>query len=204
MRGGRLAGGIAHDVNNLLTVINGYTELLLRVSRDGDGFQESLSEIRQAGDRARELTSQMLSFSRKQILESELLSLSAVIADMETMLRRMIGEDIELITELGPGLHLIRVDRTEMTQVLLNLAANARDAMAGGGTLRLETRNVEVGASEIQNGPVPRPGSYVLLTSAIPEPAWTRKRRNTSSSHFSRPKKLGGGPDSVWLPCMGL
>ena len=160
---GRLAGGIAHDFNNLLTVINGYGELMLRHAPKADLFQTGLAEIRNAGQRAQELTSQMLSFSRKRMLEPEILSLSEMIGNVEAMLRRLIGEDIELVTRLDPDLSRVRADRTEITQVLLNLAVNARDAMPNGGTLCLETRNLELDGAFMRGHPGLFPGPYVLL-----------------------------------------
>jgi two-component system, cell cycle sensor histidine kinase and response regulator CckA len=161
---GRLAGGVAHDFNNLLTVINGRSDLVLRNLALGDQIRADLTEIRIAGQRAQELTSQMLAFSRGQIRATQVLSLRGVVEDVETMLRRMIGEDIKLVTVFDPGLGQIKADRTELTQILLNLAANARDAMPTGGTLTFELLNVEMNESYARSHPGTRPGAYVLLT----------------------------------------
>jgi two-component system, cell cycle sensor histidine kinase and response regulator CckA len=161
---GRLAGGVAHDFNNLLTVINGRCDLLLRHSAVGERIRAEIAEISNAGQRAQELTSQMLAFSRGQIRATEVLSLQSVIEDVEKMLRRMIGEDIELVSVFEPGLGQIKADPTELTQVLLNLAVNARDAMPNGGTLTFEIRNLEVDQSYARNHPGILPGAYVLLT----------------------------------------
>jgi signal transduction histidine kinase len=161
---GRLAGGIAHDFNNLLTVINGYTDLLLTKLSASDQIRAELREIRGAGQRAQELTSQMLAFSRSQIRTTDVLSLHGVIADVVKMLRPMIGEDIEMVTDFDPESGQVNADRTELTQILLNLAANARDAMPKGGTLTFETRNVEIDDSSARYHAGSRPGPHVLLT----------------------------------------
>ena len=138
---GRLAGGIAHDFNNLLTAINGYSDLLLeRVSTDHP-LRPDLQEIHRAGERAAALTHQLLAFSRRQVLKPERLDLNAVIGDMENMLRRLIGEHIEVRTNLVPDLGHVRADRGQIQQVLMNLVVNARDAMEAGGLLTLETAN---------------------------------------------------------------
>jgi two-component system, cell cycle sensor histidine kinase and response regulator CckA len=138
---GRLAGGIAHDFNNLLTAINGYSGLLLeRVPKDHP-LRPDLQEIHGAGERAAALTHQLLAFSRRQVLKPERLDLNAVIGDMENMLRRLIGEHIEVRTSLAQNLGHVRADRGQIQQVLMNLVVNARDAMESGGLLTLETAN---------------------------------------------------------------
>ena len=143
---GSLAGGIAHDFNNLLTAIGGYAELALG-DLDGDhaAARDSLGEIRRASDRAAALTSQLLAFSRRQLLQPQVIDLNAVIEDVESMVRRLIGEDVDVATELGRGLHTIEADPAQIEQVIVNLVVNARDAMPNGGTLVLSTANVEVG-----------------------------------------------------------
>ena len=161
---GRLAGGVAHDFNNLLTVINGYNDLLLRKVSPSDPIRAGLLEIRGAGEQAQELTSRMLAFSRGQVRATEVLSLRSVVGDVENMLRRMIGEDIRLMTAFDPGLGYIRADRTEIVQVLINLAANARDAMPAGGTLTFTLTNTEVDKRLARNHPGTSSGPYVLLT----------------------------------------
>jgi PAS domain S-box-containing protein len=162
---GRLAGGVAHDFNNLLTAILGNLDLLLEDKRFQDAtLRESLCEIQQAGKRAAELTRQLLAFSRKQILQVQRVDLNQSIVNFGRMLRRMLGEDIKFATVLGPGLGLVKADPTQMEQVIMNLAVNARDAMPEGGKLTLETANLELAAPV----PVPHvgvePGAYVLLT----------------------------------------
>ncbi len=138
---GRLAGGVAHDshdFNNLLTVILGQTDLLLVEASPNDPTREPLEEIRQAAKRAASLTRQLLAFSRRQILQPKLLDLNSVVADMERMLTRLIGEDVEILTLRDPDLWPVRLDQAQLEQVLLNLAVNAREAMPKGGRLRIE------------------------------------------------------------------
>ncbi len=138
---GRLAGGIAHDFNNLLTVINGYTDWMLHEMEPGDPFQERLSKVRSAGERCAELTQQLLAFSRKHVARPEPLDLNRLVRESHGVLNRILGDDIGIVTELDPELGTIEGDRSQMLQVLMNLAANARDAMPGGGTLTIGTRN---------------------------------------------------------------
>ncbi len=157
---GRLAGGIAHDFNNLLTVINGHTELLLTRLGSNDPLSGSLSEIRKAGERAASLTRQLLAFSRRQVVEPRTLDLNDLIRDIEAMLRRLAGEDIELIVALDPALGSVTADQGQIHQVLLNLVVNARDAMPGGGRLSIRTKNAEGGRA--LPGAL-RPGPYVEL-----------------------------------------
>jgi two-component system cell cycle sensor histidine kinase/response regulator CckA len=140
---GQLAGGIAHDFNNLLTVINGYSDLILGSLDDGDPNKTKVDQILKAGKRSAELTQQLLAFGRKQILSPKHLNLNSIVADTQKMLKRVIGEDVEVTTDLDSGLSSIIADPSQMQQVLLNLILNARDAMPNGGTLLIETRNSE-------------------------------------------------------------
>jgi PAS domain S-box-containing protein len=160
---GRLAGGVAHDFNNLLTVINGYSELLLRQPRLEEGARELLREVQQAGERAARLTGQLLAFGRKSILQPRVLDLNAVLGNLEKMLRRLIGEDVELAVLPGAGLELVRADPGQIEQVLINLAVNARDAMPRGGTLTVETGNAFLNEGYAAAHPGVKPGPYVLL-----------------------------------------
>jgi PAS domain S-box-containing protein len=139
---GRLAGGVAHDFNNLLVVIQSYAELLCADFPDGDPKRHDLHEILAAARRAGALTKQLLAFSRRESVQRSTLNLNDVVAGIDKMLRRIIGEDIELLTELSPGLGLIRADAGQLEQVILNLSINARDAMPNGGQLSIETENV--------------------------------------------------------------
>jgi PAS domain S-box-containing protein len=148
---GQLAGGIAHDFNNLLTAILGYTELSIeQVGADSD-LASDLKEIAKAGDRARGLTSQLLAFSRKQVLQPKILDLNAVVAEVERMLRPVIGEDIRFEIAVDPNLSPVKADPSQIHQVLMNLAINARDAMPRGGTLRIATANALATAGELQS-----------------------------------------------------
>jgi len=156
---GRLAGGIAHDFNNLLTAILGYSDLLLERELP-EGVKADVEQIRKAGDAAAALTRQLLAFSRKQVLRPELIDLNQVVNDIDTMLRRVIGEDIRLVSIPAPRLARVAADPGQMHQVLLNLAVNARDAMPSGGSLIIETSNVTIGAALAG---APPPGDYVAL-----------------------------------------
>jgi PAS domain S-box-containing protein len=140
---GRLAGGIAHDFNNLLTAISGYSEFLIGGTADAK-LRRYAEEIRRASDRAAALTGQLLAFSRRQVLQPRVLDLNATVGDMDMMLRRLIGEDVELVTMLGHDLAPVRADPTQIEQVVINLAVNARDAMPHGGSVTIETANVVV------------------------------------------------------------
>jgi two-component system, cell cycle sensor histidine kinase and response regulator CckA len=160
---GRLAGGVAHDFNNVLTVIVGYTELMKADLREGDPLREQLDDVRNAADRASELTNQLLAFGRKQMLQPRVLDLNRHIASSVSMLRRLLGEDIELVTVLEPQLRSVKADPSQMDQVVINLAVNARDAMPRGGRLTIETHNVTVGADDAQAHATFRPGTYVML-----------------------------------------
>ena len=161
---GRLAGGIAHDFNNLLTVINGYSEILLGNGGRDSPVRKEVEQIKQAGDRAALLTRQLLAFGRRQVLQLKTLDLNAVVSRMDTMLRRVIGEDIELRTILGKELGNVKADPVQIEQVILNLAVNARDAMPGGGTLIIETSNAFLDKSFSSKYPYTAIGPHVLLS----------------------------------------
>ncbi|HEY7065393.1 MAG TPA: response regulator [Chloroflexota bacterium] len=161
---GQLAGGVAHDFNNLLTVITGFSELVLQRLGATDPPRSYLEEITKAGERASALTRQLLAFSRRQVLEPEILDLNGVVVDTEQMLCRVIGEPVELRTTLEPALWPIKADRGQLDQVLLNLAVNARDAMPRGGCLTIETANVELDAPFAQAHPPLQAGPYLQLT----------------------------------------
>jgi len=160
---GRLAGGVAHDFNNLLTGIAGYTEMLLVGMREDDPMYADLLEIKQAGDRAAALTAQLLAFSRKQIIDPRVVDLNELLSDSTKMLKRLIGEDIELLFHPGPDLGRVMVAPHQMEQVLINLAVNARDAMQDGGKLTIETMNVEIDEEYARSNIDAKSGHYVLL-----------------------------------------
>ena len=160
---GRLAGGVAHDFNNLLTAIRGNAELLLFDIPAGDPRRDDVEEIRKAADRAAALTRQLLAFSRRQVLQPRVLALNGVVQEMERMLRRLIGEDVELVTRLAPALAQVRADPGQIEQVVLNLAVNARDAMPGGGKMIVETADVELDEELKRTHPYVVPGRYVML-----------------------------------------
>ena len=161
---GRLAGGIAHDFNNLLTAILSYSEMLLGELPATEPMREDLEQIRQAGTRAAELTNQLLAFSRRQLLQLRSVNLNDVVTSVDRILRRLIGEDIELHTKLAPDLKLTRADPGQLEQVLLNLAVNSRDAMQRGGHLTICTANAEVGQGATARWGRLEPGAYVTLT----------------------------------------
>jgi len=160
---GRLAGGIAHDFNNLLTAILGTAELLLEDLPATDPRRVDVEEIRKAGSRAADLTRQLLAFSRSQVLEPKVLDPNVMVADMDKLLRRLIGEDVELRTILAPDVGAVRADPGQLEQVIVNLAVNARDAMPKGGKLTIETANAELDASYVRQHEPVRPGAYVML-----------------------------------------
>jgi signal transduction histidine kinase len=160
---GRLAGGIAHDFNNLLTVMIGRSQLLLRRLGAQDPVRRDIELIEQTADRAADLTRQLLAFSRKQVLQPTVLDLNAVVANMAEMLRRLIGEDIALVTALDPALGHVKADLGQIEQIVMNLAANARDAMSKGGRLTLETANAELDVAYARHHVDVRPGPHVML-----------------------------------------
>lgn len=160
---GHLSGGIAHDFNNLLSVIIGHGEVLEGKLGRCDSSFKSVEEIKKAGVHAASLVRQLLAFSRQQVLEARVLNLNSIIADIEAMLRRLIGEHIELGTALHPQLGLIKADQSQIQQVIINLVVNARDAMPKGGKLVIKTHNVEVNESDARHKRPQVPGHYVLL-----------------------------------------
>ena len=160
---GRLAGGVAHDFNNLLTAIRGNAELLLADLPPDSVSREDVEEIRRAADRAAALTRQLLAFSRRQVLQPRMLDLNQSVGEMERMMRRLLGEDVELVTRLAPGLRRVRADPAQVEQVILNLAVNARDAMPGGGVLMVSTSNMDLGEELRRRFAYVVPGQYVLL-----------------------------------------
>ncbi len=161
---GTLAGGVAHDFNNLLSVIIGYSDFLLTKLDEEDHIAKHIEEIRKAGRRAATLTHQLLAFSRRQALQPILLDLNSVVTEMEKMLQRLIGEDIELITDFEPELRQVKADHGQVEQIIMNLAVNARDAMSYGGKLTIKTENVTIDENYCKIYPYTRPGNFVCLS----------------------------------------
>ncbi|MCK4762183.1 MAG: PAS domain S-box protein [Candidatus Aminicenantes bacterium] len=161
---GRLAGGIAHDFNNLLMAISGHTELTLMKMAQDDPLRRRLEEIKKAGERAASLTRQLLAFSRKQMLKPEVLDLNKLVSGFKNMLKRLIGEDITFMFSLDPKLHKIKADAGQIDQIILNLAINARDAMPGGGSLIIETDNVDIDEHFCKLVAEAQPGKFVCLS----------------------------------------
>jgi two-component system cell cycle sensor histidine kinase/response regulator CckA len=162
---GRLAGGVAHDFNNMMMIIMGFSEFLLTTLERSDPRWADADEIRKAAERAMHLTRQLLGFGRQQLVARHVLSLNEVVAGMERMLRPLLGEDIRLVTRLSVGLGGVEADYGQMEQVVMNLALNARDAMRGGGRLTIETLDVDLpeGYAYRQVGLDIPPGPYVML-----------------------------------------
>jgi len=161
---GRLAGGIAHDFNNLLTIITGNSDLLLDELDKHNPIRNDLEEIYKAGERATALTRQLLAFSRRQMLQPKVLDLDAVVSETEKMLRRLIGEDIELVVIHGPALGRVKADPGQIVQIIINLAVNARDAMPKGGRLTIKTENVILDEELCRLIPESHPGGFICLT----------------------------------------
>lgn len=160
---GRLAGGIAHDFNNLLTAIKGFTELLLLDFEEADPRRGFASEIQGAASRAAGLTRQLLAFSRRQVLQPEVISLNEAVLEMEKMLERLIGEDLKMTTSLADGLGRVKADPGQIEQVVMNLVVNARDAMPNGGELKIRTANAELTEEDAEVYRYIEPGTYILL-----------------------------------------
>jgi two-component system cell cycle sensor histidine kinase/response regulator CckA len=160
---GRLAGGVAHDFNNLLTAILGYTNLVLDELGPAHPSRPDVEQIQHAAESAASLTRQLLAFSRRQVLQPEILDLNLVVGNIESLLRRLIGEQIQFVTDLAPTVGHVNADQGQLEQVLMNLAINARDAMAGGGRLTIATRDVTVTPDIAKLHRGLQPGDYVLL-----------------------------------------
>jgi len=203
---GRLAGGVAHDFNNLLTAI--LASVVFAEAAKVPGIAEDLATIRSAAERGAELTRQLLAFARKQVIELASLDLNAILGELAKLLRRMVGEDVELTFDLGGDLWLLRGDASQIEQVIVNLVVNGREAMPKGGPLRIETRNVVVDLGNADHHPGVTPGEYVSLAvtdagggidkAVVPhifEPFYTTKRTGTGlglASSYGTVKQLGG------------
>jgi PAS domain S-box-containing protein len=160
---GQLAAGVAHDFNNLITIVKGYAQITLRALKPGDPLRAGIEQIEKASDRATALTRQLLSFSRRQVVRPRLIDLDAVVAEMEPMLRRLVGEDIDLAVVRDPALGRVQAHEEQMEQILLNLVVNARDAMPDGGRLTIETADVELDEAYARQHVGVEAGGYVML-----------------------------------------
>jgi two-component system, cell cycle sensor histidine kinase and response regulator CckA len=190
---GRLAGGGAHDFNNLLTAIFGYSDLVLGDMPEGSPQRWRMEEIKAAGERASGLTRQLLAFSRKQLLDPEILDLNSIVSSAERLLQRLIGENIHLTTRLAPGLRAIRADFGQIEQVIVNLAVNARDAMPDGGNLTIETADVHRDAAEAPDDADAPSGSWVMLSVRDTGTGMTDEVRSHVFEPFFTTKEAGKG-----------
>ena len=190
---GQLAGGVAHDFNNLLTVIMSYSSLLLDRLDPSDPTHEDMQEIAGAADRAAGLTRQLLAFSRQQVMQPRVININDVIVDLEKMLRRVIGEDVELLTSLDPAIAAINADPGQLEQVLMNLVVNARDAMPAGGRLSISTCNSALSAESAAGALHPPDGEYVMLAVSDNGTGMTREVQQRLFDPFFTTKDQGRG-----------
>ena len=190
---GQLAGGVAHDFNNLLTVIMSYGAMLLEHLDEGDSNREDVQEIAAAADRAASLTRQLLTFSRQQVMQPRVMSINDVVGDLQNMLRRLIGEDIELRTFLDPGIAAINADPGQLEQVLMNLVVNARDAMPAGGRISIRTSAAELSAESGSGTLHPPDGEFVMLAVSDTGTGMTREVQQRLFEPFFTTKDLGRG-----------
>jgi len=190
---GRLAGGIAHDFNNMLTAINGYSDLILRRLPENDPNHSYVKEIREAGERSASLTHQLLAFSRRQILQPQILNINQVISETTGMLQRLIGEDIQLISRLSPDIGQIKADPGQMSQIIMNLVVNSSDAMPQGGTITIETENVQLDEEFVKNHVEAQVGNYVLLAISDTGIGISEENLEQIFEPFFTTKELGKG-----------
>ena len=190
---GRLAGGVAHDFNNLLTVILGYSQILFESVPAGSRMAESIAQIKSAGDKAAGITRQLLAFSRKQVLAPRVISLNDVMLNLDSLLRRLIGEDVEVLTAPATDLGTVRADPSQIEQVIMNLALNARDAMPGGGKLTLETLNVDLAENYAREHQPVEPGRYVMLAVSDTGEGMSEETQARIFEPFYTTKEVGKG-----------
>lgn len=190
---GRLAGGVAHDFNNLLTVIKGYCDLILEKSHEDYPYYREVELIKKAGEKASNLTSQLLAFSRKQVIQPRVVNLNQIVADLNKMLQRLIGEDIELEMFLSPELGNVHIDPGQFEQVFLNLAINARDAMPLGGKLTIETANVEIDEEYTKTHLAIKPGSFIMLAISDTGVGMSKETQEKIFEPFFTTKEQGKG-----------
>jgi two-component system, cell cycle sensor histidine kinase and response regulator CckA len=190
---GKLAGGVAHDFNNLLTAITGQSEMCLRSLSPEDPVYRKIAQIKKSGERAAALTRQLLAFSRKQILQPEIIDLNNTVAEMSKMLQRLIGEDIDLMLALSANVGKIKADPNQIEQVLMNLSVNARDAMPGGGKLTIETSNIYL-TEQFAGGYLNVPsGKYVMLAVSDTGEGMTAETKARIFEPFFTTKEVGKG-----------
>ncbi|MCC6728131.1 MAG: PAS domain S-box protein [Chthonomonadales bacterium] len=201
---GRLAGGVAHDFNNLLTAILGYAELAQATMAPEDPHRSHMQQIEKATERAAELTRQLLAFARKQIVEARVLSLNDLVLGLEKMLRRLIGEDIEVINRLAPELWPVKVDPGQLEQVLVNLVVNARDAMPDGGTITIETANAIVEEGYARRHPEVSVGAYAMVVVSDTGHGMSREVREHIFEPFFTTKPHGKGTGLGLATCHGI
>jgi two-component system, cell cycle sensor histidine kinase and response regulator CckA len=190
---GRLAGGIAHDFNNLLTVMQGYTRLLMDRLQNDEVSLHQVRKIEDAAGRAASLTRQLLAFSRKQVLQPKVISLNALVENLDHLLRRLIGEDVELQSMTATDLGHVKADAAQLEQVIMNLVVNARDAMPKGGRLTVETSNVELDENYSVKHPTVRPGSYVMLAVSDTGEGMSEETQARIFEPFFTTKEMGRG-----------
>ncbi|HVB32046.1 MAG TPA: response regulator [Gemmatimonadaceae bacterium] len=201
---GRLAGGVAHDFNNLLTVVLGEAEFALEGMAADDPGRGSLEQIRAAGQRAAGLTRQLLAFSRQQIVEPSVFNINALVVEMDKMLRRLIGENIDLATRPAPELGLVNVDRGQLEQVLMNLVVNSRDAMNDGGRITIETANVDLDAEYRQQHGDVAPGEYVMLAVSDSGTGMSEETKSRLFEPFFTTKDREKGTGLGLATCYGI
>jgi two-component system, cell cycle sensor histidine kinase and response regulator CckA len=201
---GRLAGGVAHDFNNLLTVIGGYSALVLQRVVNNDPLKANVEEIRQASERASTLTRQLLAFSRKQVMQPRVLELNEVVGKMDKMLRRLIGEDIELRTVFDSALGQIKADPGQIEQVVLNMAVNARDAMPMGGKLTIQTANVDLDQRTMFRNRGLEIGRYVMIAISDTGVGMTEEIKAHLFEPFFTTKGVDRGTGLGLATCYGI
>ena len=201
---GQLAGGVAHDFNNLLTAIMGYSQLSLREAPPESPISSNLQEVGKAAERAANLTSQLLAFSRRQVIEPQVIDLNDLVINLDKMLRRLIAEDIELVTLPATGLEPIQADPGQMEQVLMNLTVNARDAMPAGGKLTIETANVTLDAEYVQQHGDASPGRHVMVSVSDTGMGISEEVRGHIFEPFFTTKEVGEGTGLGLATCFGI
>jgi two-component system cell cycle sensor histidine kinase/response regulator CckA len=191
---GRLAGGVAHDFNNLLMIITGYCELVFNRLLPDDPTRMAIAEVQKAGGRAVTLTRQLLAFSRKQVLQPQVVGLNHILLDLCTLLQRLIGENFELKQALAPGLGMAKVDPGQFEQAIINLAVNARDAMTGTGCLTVATRNLRLDGNDAEPNPDAKPGEYVVVSVSDTGCGMDEATKARIFEPFFTTKEIGSGP----------